>query len=101
MKSGNLDLKSLSAQLPKALGALRKYVGFLFVLGLIVIYAFLAWRISVLGNAEPSANATAQTATAHVVKVDPEVLSKIQQLQDNSVNVKSLFNSARSNPFQE
>ncbi len=100
MKSGNLDLKTLSAKLPQLLGLSRKYVGFVFILGLVVIYAFLAWRISVLSNAEPSSDATQQSVSAHIVKVDPVVLQKIQQLQDNSVNVQSLFNNARSNPFQ-
>jgi hypothetical protein len=101
MKSSNLGLKTLTAKLPELLSFFRKYVGFIFAIGLVGIYAFLAWQISVLSNAEPSAGAATQVVTSHVVKVDPQVLSKIQQLQDNSVNVQTLFNNARSNPFQE
>jgi hypothetical protein len=101
MKKTSPDLKTVIAKLPVILASLRKYVSFIFILGIVIVYAFLAWRISVLGGAEPSVDAASQAASSHVVKVDPEVLSKIQQLQDNSVSAQSLFDNARSNPFQE
>jgi hypothetical protein len=97
----NLDLKTILAKLIKLLKTSKQYAVFAFVLCLLVIYAFLGWRISVLSSAAPSADQTQQSTNAHVVKVDPELLSKIQQLQDNSVSVQALFSPDRSNPFQQ
>jgi hypothetical protein len=33
-------------------------------------------------------------------RIDQDVVSQLQQLQDNSVSVQALFNQGRTNPFQ-
>lgn len=95
MKSDNLkiQLQKLSTQFMK----LRVP---LFLLLVVIVYAFVAWRISVLQNAQPN-----QTAVNAQVQASPQIdqatISKIQQLQNSSDNVQALFNQARQNPFQE
>ena len=55
-----------------------------------------------LDNQEPNEDdVTAQLQAVHPPKLDPAIITKIQQLQDNSVGVQALFNEARNNPFQE
>lgn len=74
----------------------------LFLLLLVVLYAFIGWRISTLTNAKPDAAAIAakasETSTPHI---DKAIVDKIKQLEDNSVTVQALFNEARQNPFRE
>lgn len=70
----------------------------LFILLVIIVYAFVAWRISVLQNAQPKSVSSQIQTTTHI---DQATISKIQQLQQTSSNVNALFNQARQNPFQE
>jgi len=74
----------------------------IFIIALFGIYSFLVFRINALNAQEPSDDdVTAKLKTVQRPKVDQSVIDKIQQLQDNSVDVKSLFNHARDNPFEE
>lgn len=103
MKKGS----TISLQTVLAAGAslgryFKRYVAILFLLLVAAVYSFILLQISSLSNAQPSpgaANAQAQaSATPHI---DPNVIKQIQNLQDHSVNVQTLFNQARNNPFQE
>ena len=98
----NLDFKTLSTKLVPVLHWLKRYRVILFIVSLVCIYSLLVLRINMLTNQEPSDNdVSAQLQSVHPPKLDPAIVSKIQQLQDNSVDVKALFNQARDNPFQE
>lgn len=79
-----------------------RYLSFVFVLLLLGMYSFLVFRINSLTTAEPSEDAIAEKLqTVQRPKIDQASIDKIQQLQDNSVEVKSLFQAARDNPFHE
>ena len=82
------------------LGKLNRYAVVLFLLLVALVYGFLVLRIQSMQNVQASNNPTPGTvvATPHI---DQKVVEQLQQLQDNSVSVKSLFDQARSNPFQE
>ncbi|MEJ0072557.1 MAG: hypothetical protein WDN27_00450 [Candidatus Saccharibacteria bacterium] len=86
-----------------AKGALQKVSGYkVFVFFLVVagIYGYILWRINVYSNAPASASEETAQSTPQP-RIDPATIQKIQSLQDNSVSVQSLFQSARNNPFQE
>jgi len=92
----------LKEQLSHYLVVARKNAAVVFFVFLMAIYGFLAWRISQLLQADPNpADVTAQLKTVGIPKVDPEVVKKVQDLKDNNVSVQTLFDDARSNPFQE
>ncbi len=79
-----------------------RYMWLVCLVSVAAIYGFLVWRISVLSNIQPDPNqVSSQLKTAQVPHVDPVALKKIQDLQDNSVSVQTLFSQARNNPFQE
>ncbi len=81
---------------------LKRYSVLLTLLLVAATYGFLVWRIHVLANQEPSEDAvTEQVQTKKLPRIDQNAINKIQQLQDNSVDVKALFEQARNNPFQE
>ncbi|MGH7195772.1 MAG: hypothetical protein ACREGA_03250 [Candidatus Saccharimonadales bacterium] len=96
----NNDLKN---QLQNVLKQLLRYRIGLFLLVVLLVYGFIVWRVDTLKNAQPSAAATALQAKPAAAQphINQSTVNKIQQLQNNSVNVQALFNHARNNPFQE
>lgn len=97
MKPDNLE-----AQLTHTRNSLLEFRVPLFLLLLVVVYGFVVWRAHVLSNTQPApAAVAAQSQTNPQPHIDQGVISKIRQLQDNSVSVQALFNQARQNPFQE
>jgi hypothetical protein len=98
----NLNLKTLLVIFVRFRRWLGRYRAILFIVGIMSTYSILVLRINMLNNKQPNSNdVTNQLQLAHPPKLNPAIISKIQQLQDNSVEVKALFNQARDNPFQE
>jgi len=98
----NLDFKTLPAKFVPVLHWLKRYRVILFIVALVGLYSVLVLRINMLNNQVPDDNAvTTELQAVHPPKLDPTIVTKIQQLQDNSVDVQALFNQARNNPFQE
>ena len=94
-----LDLKTLPAQLSALVEKAQHYTVILFIVLIAIVYGYLLLHIGSLNNVPPAqSTAQAQAVTPHI---DPSVVKQLQQLQDNSVSVKTLFDQARSNPFQE
>jgi hypothetical protein len=99
-KSSNIDLNDLPALGKKGLHALNSYRVFIFFLAVATLYGYIVWRINTFSNAPASTSEeTAQTATQP--HIDAATVQKIESLKDNSVNVQSLFDAARDNPFNE
>lgn len=99
MKSNNVSLKTLPEVLANGLGKFSKHAIIVFFLCIALAYGFVLYRISTLSNATPSDQAVAaQTKSPHV---NEDVINQLQQLNDNSVTVRTLFNGARNNPFNE
>jgi hypothetical protein len=100
-KQNDLSLKQLQQMTSKALVVLSRYSAILFFLLITSVYSFVVLRINTLVNTQPSqSDIDAQSKTSSVPRVDPKVAEQLQKLQDNSVNVQTLFNQARNNPFQ-
>ena len=97
-----LDLKALSDKIQPALLFIKRYVVFVFAMAMLVIFGFFVLRINQLSRLEPTDDAvTEKLQTVQRPKIDPAVLTKIEQLQDQNIQVQSLFDQARSNPFTE
>jgi hypothetical protein len=97
-----MNKKSLQGQLQQTWQLTLHLRIVLFLVLLIGLYSFIGWRITTLANAEPDTTAvglkTEKTSTPHI---DQAVVDKVKQLEDNSVNVQTLFDQARQNPFRE
>lgn len=97
-----LTPKDLLAKLKPALGFLKHYAIFIYMIILLGIFGFLVFRINQYSRTEPSEEAVQEKLqTVNRPKVDKAVLDKIQLLQDQNVQVHSLFDEARQNPFNE
>lgn len=94
----------MNAKLHKQLsGGLKQFLRYrllIFSLVLVSVYGFIVWRIDTLRNAPPNLSVAA-SPTVPTPQIDPQTVAKIKQLQNNSVNVQTLFNQARNSPFQE
>lgn len=101
MSSKQLSTKGLPAQITAIGGRLKRYSLPVFLVFVAVIYGFVLLRINNLSQAEPSDQAvTSQVQAAKIPHIDAAVVKQLETLQDNSVSVQSLFDEARSNPFQ-
>lgn len=98
----NLEVKDLLPKLKLALGFVRQYIAFIFVIVILLIYGFLIFKIGMIATVEPDEDAvTQQLNTTKRLRIDQQAVDKILQLEDRNIGVKSLFKSARDNPFQE
>lgn len=98
----NLDLK----QLPDLLKAIQKvflrYLPIIFIVLVLLIYSFLVWQIGTISNSEPNSDEISeQLKISPRLKIDQDVINKVEILQDQNIKIKSLFKEARDKPFQE
>lgn len=101
-KNITLDTKNLVPMLQSAGHALSRYVGIMFFVLVAGVYGFVLMRINSLSNAQPDESAvSSQVSPGGIPKVDPKVAEQLNSLKDNSSSVKTLFEDARQNPFQE
>ncbi len=98
----DLNLKALTAKLSPFLDSFKRYLAFMCVIAFVCAYAFLVFRINVLARSEPGEDAVAEKLqTSKQPKIDQSAVTKLEQLQDQNIEVKALFQQARQNPFTE
>lgn len=103
MSENKLDaeLHKLAGESSTVLHKLKRYGLLMFIVLVASIYGFVLWRVNVLNSAEPTSDAvTSQVKAARLPRIDQSVVSQLETLRDNSVNVQALFDQARNNPFQ-
>lgn len=97
----NLSLSSIKPIFSKFVAGLSRYGVVLFFILIAGVYGFVVLRINLLSNIQPSqSDIDAQTTSTSVPRIDPKVAEQLEKLEDNSVNVQTLFDEARNNPFQ-
>lgn len=97
-----MEIKDILPKLKLAFYELKKYTVVIFIVSLVVIYGFLAFKIGSISQIEPNeADVAKQLEGTKQLQVDQDAIDKIEQLKDQNIAVQSLFESARDNPFQE
>jgi len=98
----NLNVKDIPSLVLSKLLVLKKYLVFIFIMFILLIYGYLVFHISNLAKTEPDEAAIAdRLKTVQRPKIDKDALNKIQQLEDQNIQVQTLFQQARENPFTE
>lgn len=98
----NIELNTFTTKLQPVLNSLKRYVTLLFIMMMLIIFGFIVYRINHFSNLEPSDDAvTEKLQSVQRPRLDQTVIDKIQQLQDQNIEAKSLFDQARNNPFSE
>ncbi len=96
------QLQDVLNKLKPALRFIKRYAVFIFVMLLFGIFGFFVLRINQYSRIDPTDDAVQEKLQAvQRPQVDQSALDKIQQLQDQNVQVHSLFDRARQNPFNE
>lgn len=98
--SMQLNLKSLRPFSKKIRKLIAGHGIFIVTMVVLLTYLLVVWRISSYVSAEPD-GASESAAAAAIPRIDKNAIEQIQALEDNNTQVRSLFNSARNNPFQE
>ncbi|MBA3758478.1 hypothetical protein H0X10_02510 [Candidatus Saccharibacteria bacterium] len=98
----NLEVKDITAKIVPALSKLKRYLGFIFIIGVLGLYSYLVFHINTLAQQEPDESAiTERLKTVQRPKIDQDALDKIEQLEGQNIQVQTLFKQARDNPFAE
>lgn len=98
----NLEVKDIAAKLGPALQGLKRYIAFAFILVVLIVYGYLVFYINTLAAKEPDEDAvTERLKTVQRPRIDEESLQKILQLEGQNIQVQTLFQEARDNPFTE
>jgi hypothetical protein len=98
----NIETKDILPKLKSAVGVLRQYMVIIFIGFLVLIYGFLVFKIGTVSNVDPDDEAVAeQLKDTRGLQIDQDAIDKILELKDQNIAVKSLFESARDNPFQD
>ncbi len=96
------DTKNISSKLQSYLSMLKKYVVFVFAITILLIFSFFVVRINQISRSEPTEQQIEEKLqTVQRPRIDQAVLDKIEELQGQNIEVKSLFDQARNNPFSE
>ena len=96
-----IDIDQLKIKLKKLQKRLSRHLAFATILGVLLIYLLVVWRISQLASAEPSSEAQDTATIVKIPKIDKKAIEQIQKLEQSSPELRSLFNAARNDPFHE
>lgn len=96
------DLKKTLARIKPIITFFRRYVVLIFILGFLGVYTYLVMRVNTLVQTEPTAaQLNDKLQDIKRTKIDQSAIQSIERLQDQNIEVKSLFEQARDNPFSE
>jgi len=101
-KNSNLDRKNILPKLKKFWQKFTSHLSFIVIMVVLLVYMFVVWQIRGLVTAEPSPEDESLALTStNIPKIDKDAIEQIQSLEQNSPQVRTLFNEARNNPFHE
>jgi hypothetical protein len=100
--SKDIKISTPNISVSEILAYVQKYASFSFFVIIALLYIFFIIRVNLIANSEPTeAQISEQTQAIKTLKIDQNSLTKIQNLEDQNIAVQSLFEEARTNPFQD
>lgn len=99
MKPKKESRTSQSELKEQVLGKFLRFRSIIFIAFVAIIYAWVLIEINNLSNVEPNPADVSSAQKIAIPKLDQSTVNKIESLQDNSVQVKALFDKARTTPF--
>lgn len=99
----NTDVKDISRITMNIIQKLNKYTPVIFTVFVLSLYSFLILHVSSLTQVEVDQTKVLEQlqTTTRGNQVDQRAVDRILLLQDQNVQVESLFEEARDNPFSE
>lgn len=98
----NINPKELPNKIKPLVVWLKKHRVVICIISVLLLYGWIIFTINTLSRQEPTQDAIDEKSQSiKRPRIDNEVIEKIEQLQENSTEVQTLFKAARENPFQE
>jgi hypothetical protein len=96
------DIDKILSKLTPALETVGRHRMVIFIVFFLGIYIFLVYRINGLINSDPDPGALSQQLqTVQRLRIDQTSIDRIIELEEQNIEVKTLFEQARNNPFNE
>ncbi|PID32484.1 hypothetical protein CR970_00200 [Candidatus Saccharibacteria bacterium] len=100
--STDISTKNIKQSVRPIVNFGRTYLPFAFFVAFGILCMFLVYQINSYASVEPTEDEIAeQLKVIQRPHIDDELVVKIQQLQDQNIEVRTLFEQARNNPFSE
>lgn len=100
--STKLSKDELQKHLYKLITLAKKYAVFLFIITFLGIYVYQVNHIGHLIEDEPPQSAVDdKLKPVSQLKIDEKSIKQITDLESHNIEVKTLFDQARQNPFTE
>lgn len=97
-----LDISSAQTKLQPYINGVRQHRIIIFILFFLGMYGFLVYQVGSLTEGEPDhAAITEKLETIKRLQVDQKSIDSLLKLEEQNIEVKSLFKQARDNPFTE
>lgn len=94
--------KSLAIRLKPLIDNFKRYHVSLFIVTFLGVYGFLVMRVSSLTQSEPTtAELSESLGSVKRLQLDQDSIDKLEELEEQSIEVQALFQKARDNPFTE
>jgi cell division protein FtsX len=99
--SNTTKANQISNNLLDKLKGLKRYGWVILLLLFLAIYGYMVISINNFASAKPTqSQVTADLKTTPLPVINQNVVNQLENMQNNHVSVKALFNQARQNPFQ-
>ena len=98
-KGLKLNPAVLLASLSKFTKRYSKHAAFAAILVVLLVYILVVFKINSLSKVEPAAQTPGNTNL--IPKVNQKSIERIRSLELHNTHIRSLFEEARNNPFQE
>lgn len=96
------ELEKITYKISPLIDAIKRYRITLFIVLFFGIYVFLVLQISSYTSQEPDPAAlAAQQQVTKRLTIDQDSIDRILELEEQDIEVKTLFEQARQNPFNE
>jgi len=96
-----LDLTNILTKLRPIKTFIAHFAVVIFIVSVAAIFGYMTLKIAHYSNVEPSDIQVQDTKDSlKAFKLDDTAVQKIKQLQDQKINIESLFDNGRANPFE-
>ncbi|MDZ7744633.1 MAG: hypothetical protein U5K77_02625 [Candidatus Saccharibacteria bacterium] len=96
-----LDISTILNKLTPVIDIFKRYHMFLFIICFLGIYTFLVMQINTLVHSDPPAQTATEAESIKRLQVDEDAIERILELEEQNIEIQTLFEQARENPFNE
>ena len=96
-----MKIDTIIAKLSIVKDIITRFSVIIFVIFLGLVFGFLTFNIANYSNREPSDDQIEERLSSlKTVNLNQQAVDKINELRDQNINIESLFNNGRANPFE-